>query len=60
MVEKLVPELFSKKSEILQFVFSLWSSRGIPKYIETKVLNSYFYLIQSFLKNKRSGTSHPA
>ena len=45
---------------VVKFVFIVCSSRGLPKYILTKVLITWFYLIWSFFNNKRKpGTSFP-
>ena len=46
-------KLFSKKQNCIQFVFMLCPSRGLPKYIETKLLTSGFYLIIRFSRNKK-------
>ena len=47
----------NQQSEIfIKFVFIVCPSRKLPKYIETKVLTTRFYLI----KKKRSGTRFPA
>ena len=37
----------------IQFVFIVCPSQGQPKYIETKMLNIYFYYIYSFLKKQK-------
>ena len=52
---KTIPRPFSKKSKLgifmdrqsvyYKFAFILWPNRGPPKYIKTKVLNTFFYLI---------------
>ena len=52
MVEKLVPDLFIKNQiehisgstarNVIQFPFILCLSEGLPKYIKTKVLTTYF------------------
>ena len=34
-----------QQSEILQFVFIVCPSHGLPRYIEIKVVTTYFYLI---------------
>ena len=45
-----------QQSEMLYFFFIIW-----PKYMKTKVLlTTYFHLIQSFYKKKKSGTSFSA
>ena len=65
------PRTFSEKIKIeyisgsafwnfIQFVFSVYLSRGLPKYIETKVLITCFTSYKAFLKNKKKpGTSFP-
>ena len=65
-MEKLVPNPFLKKEKtehtsgwrvwsFIQFIFIAFLSRVLPNYIETKVLTTCFYLIQSFFyKTKRS------
>ena len=63
LVGKTVPNSFNKiKIEhisrstawhFIQFVFVVYPSQGLPKYIETKELTTCFYLIESFLKSKR-------
>ena len=71
VVGKLLPDPFLKNKSwanlwstvwiFIQFVFIVWQSWGIPKYIETKVLTTCFYFISNFWKNKkRSGTCLPA
>ena len=62
IVEKLVPKAFTNKAfykyPFIRFIFIVYSSQGLPKYIEIKVLTTCFSIIQSLLKNKkRSETS---
>ena len=46
---------------VIDFVFIVCPSWGLPKYIKTKVLTTCFYLMSNFFRNKkRSGTSLPA
>ena len=35
---------------VIRFVLIVYLSRGLPKYIETKVLTTCFYIIKSFFK----------
>ena len=45
---------------VVKLFFIVCPSQGLPKYVKTKVLATCFYLIQSFLKNKKnSGTGIP-
>ena len=41
----------------MQFVFIVFPSRRLTKYIETKVLTTRFYSIWSFFKNKKRSRS---
>ena len=55
-MEKLVPGLLKKKKKknehvfrstvgnVIQFVFIVCPSRGLPKYVKTKVLNTCFVI----------------
>ena len=53
--------LWSTSLKVIKFIFTVCPSYGLPKYINTKVLTTYFNLIWSFFKNKfRSGTSTTA
>ena len=55
-MEKLVPGLLTKKKNehvfrsavgnVIQFVFIVCPSRGLPKYVKTKVLNTCFVIEQ--------------
>ena len=50
------PSPIYKKSKLTYLwinsvVFIVYPSRGFPKYIKTKVLTVYFYLISSFFLN---------
>ena len=65
VVEELVPDPFIKiKIEyisesvvwnIIQFVFIVFQSEGLPKYIKTKVLTTdHFTLYKAFLRKKNS------
>ena len=63
MVKKLVPDPFIKNHHwtylwivwnVTRFVF-VCPSQGLPKYIKTKVLTTYFYLL--FFKKQKSGSS---
>ena len=71
VVEKLIPNLFLKIQiehifgstfwNFIQLVLIACLSRGLPKYIKTKVLTIRFYVIGSFSKSKKkSGTNLPA
>ena len=63
VVEKLVSDCFLKNQnwaylwmnslKYIKFVFIVYPSQGLPKYINTKVLTTCFYFIYSFFKKQK-------